>query len=81
MRYPIGPWRPKQGYPIGPGGTGSWDVLSGVLGGTWRRHGGVLGEKSGQHGSKLAPSWRPKRRQNPSWAVLEASWEPLGGLM
>ena len=48
---------------------------------SWERLGSVLGGKSGQHGSNLAPSWRPKRRQNPSWAVLEASWEPLGGVM
>ena len=52
-----------------------------LLGSSWRRHGSVLGGKSGQHGSNLAPSWLPKRRQNPSWAVPEASWELLGGCM
>ena len=55
--------------------------LGALLGSSWRRHGSVLGGKSGQHGSNLASSWHPRRRQNPSWAVLEPSWEPLGGLI
>ena len=55
----------------------SWRRLETVLEASWA----VLGGKSGQHGSNLASSWRPRRRQNPSWAVLEASWEPLGDLM
>ena len=40
--------------------------------------GGRLGRKKVP---KMAPSWRPKRKQNPSWGILEASWEPLGGVM
>ena len=44
---------------------------------SWRP-GGRLGRKKVP---KMAPSWRPKRKQNPSWGILEASWEPLGGVM
>ena len=49
-----------------------------------RPFGGVLGAwrlSWAEKGPKMAPSWRPKRKQNPSWGVLEASWEPLGGVM
>ena len=49
----------------------------GLLEASWGP-GGCLGRKKVP---KMAPSWRPKRKQNPSWGVLEASWEPLGGVM
>ena len=49
----------------------------GLLEASWGP-GGRLGRKKLP---KMAPSWRPKRRQNPSWGVLEASWELLGGVM
>ena len=49
-----------------------------------RPFGGVLGAwrlSWAEKGAQDGPSWRPKRKQNPSWGVLEASWEPLGGVM
>ena len=49
----------------------------GLLEASWGP-GGCLGRKKVP---KMAPSWRPKRKQNPSWGILEASWEPLGGVM
>ena len=49
----------------------------GLLEASWGP-GGRLGRKKMP---KMAPSWRPKRKQNPSWGVLETSWELLGGVM
>ena len=82
IRYPIGSWRPQQGYPIGfwrpkqrysmgPGGTASWDILSGILKSSWRGLGSVLEGswrplgpsrvvQGGQHGSRLASKTEPK---------------------
>ena len=61
------PRRPKT-FPRRPFG--------GVLG-AWGP-GGCLGRKKVP---KMALRWRPKRKQNPSWGILEASWEPRGGVM
>ena len=75
-------WRaPRQVWrPLGP----SWAIQR-ILESILDRLGGVMEASWAGKVANMAPTWpqvgAPKRRQNPSWAVLEASWEPLGGLM
>ena len=92
MGYPIGPWRPKLGYPIDQNwGTPSALVVlnfvpffSSDLAASWalsRASGDQLGAVLG----RLGASWsRPGTASERSWAVPGASWgvlEHLGDVL
>ena len=56
--------RPKQGYPISPGGIGSWGALGIVLEASRDRLGGLLGRLGPKKVANMGPTWRPKRSKN-----------------
>ena len=62
----------------------SWAIQR-ILESILDRLGGVMEASWPGKVANMAPTWpqvgAPKGKQNPSWAVLEASWEPLGGIM
>ena len=74
-RAPGEVWRP-----LGP----SWAIQR-ILESILDRLGGVMEASWPGKVANMAPTWlqvgAPKGQQNPSWAVLEAFWEPLGGIM
>ena len=85
MGYPIGPWRPKLGYPIDqnwgtPSGRPSWAIQR-ILEGILDRLGGVMEASWAGKVANMAPTWPQVGAQNGGKIRLGPSWRRLGSLL